>query len=411
MITCKPKTSIQFAILLGLFIHLEAFAQKAKLPKREVFNYNIDKIFQFALKQYSKATTNFTDTTKAIRSCDSTGKWTTINKSDWMSGFFPGILWYIYENTKDKEIGKQAIKWTQSIEMQKFQKNHHDIGFMMFCSFGNELRLNSQSNDIPVLVQSAKSAITRYNPKVGTIKSWNFKANDHPTIIDNMMNLELLTWASRQTKDPIYRDIAIKHAEVSIKNHFRPDFSSYHVILYDSTTGEVIKKHTAQGYSDDSRWARGQSWGLYGYVMMYRETGKKEFLEHGKKISDLFINLLPADTIPFWDFDAPNQPYVVKDASSAAVAAAGLLELSLLVKNPTESIRYYNAGVKLLNALSTSKYLADKHSYECVLLHSAYHVPKNYEVDVNISYADYYYLEALSRLKKIQKGAKSVAWF
>jgi unsaturated chondroitin disaccharide hydrolase len=145
--------------------------------------------------------------------------------------------------------------------------------------------------------------------------------------------------------------------------------------------------------------------------MMYRETGKKEFLEQGKKISDLFIKILPADTVPFWDFDAPNQPNAVKDASSAAVAAAGLLELSLLEKKSSESRKYYNAGVKLLNALSTSRYLADKDKYECVLLHSAYHVPKNYEVDVNISYADYYYLEALSRLKKIQKGAKSVTWF
>jgi len=405
------KISTWFALLIGLFLIEKVNAQKPKLCKKEPINFNIDKVFQFALNQYTKATTNFTDTTKAIRSCDSTGKWTSINKTDWMSGFFPGILWYIYENTGDKNIGEQARKWTQSIEKQKFQIHHHDIGFMMFCSFGNALRLKPDPRDIPVLMQSANSAITRYNPKVGTIKSWNFKPNDHPTIIDNMMNLELLTWASRQSKDPIYKDIAIKHAETSIKHHFRPDYSSYHVVLYDSTTGEVIKRHTAQGFSDDSRWARGQAWGLYGYVMMYRETGKKEFLEQGKKISDLFINLLPADTIPFWDFDAPDQPNAVKDASSAAVAAAGLLELSLLVKNPAQSRKYYNAGVKLLNALSTSKYLADKDQYECILLHSAYHVPKKYEVDVNISYADYYYLEALARLKKIQNGAKKVAWF
>jgi unsaturated chondroitin disaccharide hydrolase len=226
-----------------------------------------------------------------------------------------------------------------------------------------------------------------------------------------MMNLELLTWASRQTKDPLYKDIAIRHAETSIKNHFRNDYSSYHVVLYDSTTGAVIKKHTAQGYSDESRWARGQAWGLYGYVMMYRETGKKEFLEQGKKISDLFISLLPADGVPYWDFDAPNQPKEVKDASAAAVAASGLLELSLLVKSEKEKRQYYNAAIRLLNALSTPTFLARTGNYECVLLHSAYHVPKKYEVDVNISYADYYYLEALSRLKKIEKGAKNLGWF
>jgi unsaturated chondroitin disaccharide hydrolase len=278
---------------------------------------------------------------------------------------------------------------------------------MMFCSYGNGLRLQKEQNDIPVLIQSAKSAITRYNPKVGTIKSWNFKANDHPTIIDNMMNLELLTWASRKTGDPIYKDIAIKHAETSIKHHFRPDYSSYHVVLYDSTTGEVQKKHTAQGYSDESRWARGQAWGLYGYVMMFRETGKPAFLTQAKKISDMFLKILPEDGIPFWDFDAPNQPNAVKDASAAAVAASGLLELSLIAKDKEESLKYYNGAVRLINALTTPKYLAQKGNYECVLLHSAYHVPKNYEVDVNISYADYYYMEALSRLKKIQAGMKA----
>jgi len=403
--------SKSLAFFFCLFASFNSVGQSKKLPPKEPIQFNLNEIFNFALKQYSKATTNNTDTTKAIRSCDSTGKWTSINKTDWMSGFFPGILWYIYENTKDKKIGEQARKWTQSIEKQKFLKQHHDIGFMMFCSFGNALRLKPDPNDIPVLIQSAKSAITRYNPKVGTIKSWNFKPGDHPTIIDNMMNLELLTWASRQTKDPVYRDIAIRHAETSIKNHFRPDFSSYHVILYDSSTGEVIKKHTAQGFSDESRWARGQAWGLYGYVMMYRETGKPEFLAQGKKISDLFIKLLPADGVPYWDFDAPNQPNEVKDASSAAVAASGLLELSLLVTDPMEKRNYYNSAIRMLNALSKPQYLARNGNYECVLLHSAYHVPKKYEVDVNISYADYYYLEALSRLKKIQKGRNKLGWF
>lgn len=374
-------------------------------------SFQPDSIFRFALGQYLKATRNFTDTSKAIRSCDSTGKWSTIPKKDWMSGFFPGILWYIFEQTQNKEIGLQARKWTQSIEQQKYLTSHHDIGFMMFCSFGNALRLKPQAGDKQVLVQSARSAITRYNPIVGTIKSWNFKAGEHPTIIDNMMNLELLTWASKETKDPIFRKIAVRHAERSIEEHFRPDFGSYHVVLYDSASGKAIKKHTAQGYSDDSRWARGQAWGLYGYVMMYRETGNKKFLAQGKKISDLFLKLLPKDTIPYWDFDAPNQPHEVKDASAAAVAAAGLLELSLLDPNKKDGKRYYNGAIALLNALSTPKYLAYGKNYECVLLHSAYHVPKNYEVDVNISYADYYYLEALSRLIKMQKGAKKVGWF
>lgn len=380
---------------------------QSKVPVK----FNISEIFKFAELQYTNATTRFTDTSLAIRSSNPDGTWTTIPKKDWMSGFFPGILWYIYENTQDKFLLEQAKKWTISIKNQQYLTSHHDIGFMMFCSFGNGLRLTKNADYKPILMQSAKSAIVRYNPKVGTIKSWNFKPNDHPTIIDNMMNLELLTWASRNSGDPLYKNIAIKHAETSIKNHFRPDFGSYHVVLYDSTTGSVIKKHTAQGFSDESKWARGQAWGLYGYVMMFRETGNVKFLSQAKSISDLFIKLLPADTIPYWDFDAPNQPNEVKDASAAAIAASGLLELSLLVKTKDEQMKYYNAAVMLLNALSTQKYLAKQGNYECVLLHSAYHVPKNYEVDVNISYADYYYLEALSRLRKIQKGAKKVGWF
>lgn len=408
-------------LLAFIFLFSTAFAQAPKgkgkkgLQKSQSFqkktSFDPDSIFRFALKQYTKATQNFTDTSKAIRSCDSSGKWTQIPKKDWMSGFFPGVLWYIFENTKDANIGLQARKWTQSIEQQKFLTSHHDIGFMMFCSFGNGMRLQPAEKDKSVLLQSAESALYRFNPKVGTIKSWNFKANEHPTIIDNMMNLELLTWASKASGNQKYKDVAIKHAETSLKHHFRPDYSSYHVVLYDSTTGNVIKKHTAQGYSDDSRWARGQAWGLYGYVMMYRETGKKEFLQQALNISDLFIRLLPKDTIPFWDFDAPKIPNEVKDASSAAVAASGLLELALLVEEEKLAEKYYNAAFLMLNALSGPKYLAYGKSYECVLLHSAYHVPKNYEVDVNISYADYYYLEALSRLKQIQKGAKKVAWF
>jgi unsaturated chondroitin disaccharide hydrolase len=389
------------------FLCQTAFAQK----KNKVAEIDSKAIFEFARQQYSRAVLNFTDTTRAIRTCDSTGKWTTIPKDDWMSGFFPGILWYIYEHTRDENLANQARKWTQSLERQKYLTKHHDIGFMMFCSFGNALRLKPQPTDIPILLQSAESAIKRFNPKTGTIKSWNFKPNDHPTIIDNMMNLELLTWASNQSGDPKYREIAIKHAETSIKNHFRPDFSSYHVVVYDSTTGQVIKKHTAQGYNDESRWARGQAWGLYGYTMMFRETGHTDFLTQACRISDLFIRLLPEDGVPFWDFDAPGIPHEVKDASSAAIAAAGLIELSLFAPEKKQRQRYFQAAKKMLAALSSPRYLARAPGYSCVLLHSAYHVPKKYEVDVNISYADYYYLEALSRLVKIEKGAKKLGWF
>jgi rhamnogalacturonyl hydrolase YesR len=408
----KHFASFRWIPVLWLGIALPTYGQsKAGLKVAQPTDFDPKAIFEFARRQYSRAVQDYTDTTRAIRTCDSTGKWTSIPKDDWMSGFFPGILWYIYEQTQDENLALQARKWTQSLEKQKFLTKHHDIGFMMFCSYGNALRLKPMPEDIPVLIQSAESAIKRFNPIAGTIKSWNFKPNDHPTIIDNMMNLELLTWASRQTGNPKYRDIAIRHAETSIKHHFRPDFSSYHVVLYDSTTGKVIKKHTAQGYSDESRWARGQAWGLYGYTMMYRETGNKDFLKQACRISDLFIRLLPEDGIPYWDFDAPGIPNEVKDASSAAIAASGLLELSLFAPTSKQRKKYFEAAQKMLKALSSPPYLAKSPGYSCVLLHSAYHVPKKYEVDVNISYADYYYLEALSRFIRLEKGAKSLGWF
>jgi unsaturated chondroitin disaccharide hydrolase len=269
------------------------------------------------------------------------------------------------------------------------------------------LRLTKDSTYKPILIQAAKTAVSRFNPNVGTIKSWNKKNGEHYTIIDNMMNLELLMWAFRETGDSTFYNVAVKHSDMTLKNHFRPDFTSYHVLVYDSATGKLIKKITAQGYSNHSMWARGNAWGIYGFTMMYRETGLERYLDIAEKAGNVFANRLPVDIIPYWDFDAPIDLYdseqqTKKDASAGAIAASAFLELSTMTENERDKIKYYNTAVRLLTALSTNKFLAVHDNYQCVLLHSGYNVATNNMADVNMTFADYYYLEALHKLNKMR---------
>ena len=249
----------------------------------------------------------------------------------WTSGFFPGSLWYLYEYTRDPSLKERAVARTCDMEKEKDDIWGHDVGFKMYCSFGNGLRLTSDTSYIPVLITAANSLISRFNPKVGCIRSWGDRDDeaDYLVIVDNMMNLELLFWATRQTGDSTYLNIAVTHSDNTLANHYRPDGSSYHVLRYDQKTGKVTAKQTAQGYSDESAWARGQAWGLYGFVMAFRETGYQRYLDHAQKIAGFILNHpnLPADKIPYWDFDAPDIPNALRDASAAAIIASALLEL------------------------------------------------------------------------------------
>ena len=383
------------------------YVERVQVAIVEKYDFNLNKEIKNCEAQLEISAPKLTDLTKHPRliETDET-QWKEVpnGRLVWTSGFYPGILWYMYDLTKDEKWRKEAIKRTDVFEDFKTITEHHDIGFMMFPAFGLGCKLGGIKEYKDILLSSAASLATRYNPHVGTIKSWSNKMHprwkQHITIIDNMLNLELLFWASKNGGEPIYYDIAKKHAETTMKNHFRDDYTSWHVIEYDSITGKVLNRHTKQGLNDDSRWSRGQAWGIYGYTMTYRETGDKKFLEFAKKITDKYLSLLPDDYVPYWDFDIDNTKDHNRDASAAAITASGLLELSSLVEDKNDQLRYYKAALKMLRALSSPAY-SGVGKTDSFLLHSTGAKSLGYEIDVALIYADYYYIEALDRLKKI----------
>jgi hypothetical protein len=344
-------------------------------------------------------------------------RFVTATSGDWVSGFYPGTLLYLYEQTKDPALLSEAERILNVLEKEKNNKSTHDLGFMMFCSFGNAEQIASKPEYKEILLTSAKSLSTRYNPKVGCIKSWDrVKSLDgksvltYPVIIDNMMNLELLFYASKVSGDPVYRDIAMRHARETMKNHVRPDYSSYHVVNYDAETGAVKSKETHQGFSDNSTWARGQAWGIYGFTLVYRESREKVFLETAEKMADYFLAHLPSDTIPAWDFhvnqpgyepkwnyDPAKFPGIPKDASAAAVTASALIELAGYAGGQ-KSEKYRKAAEDMLIALSSAKYKAAVgENGNFILKHSTGNAPAYSEIDVPLTYADYYFVEAMKR--------------
>lgn len=329
----------------------------------------------------------------------------TSKTSWWTSGFYPGSLLYLYEATKDTVLYNEALRRLQLLEKEQYNKGTHDLGFMMFCSFGNANRIQHNKKYDEILMNSAKSLATRFNPKVGCIKSWDHGTWKFPVIIDNMMNLELLFWATQYSGDSSYYKIAVTHANTTMKNHYRNDFSSFHVIDYNPDNGSVHEKKTAQGYADGSAWARGQAWGLYGYTVMYRATKDKQYLTQANKIAHFIIDhpRLPSDKIPYWDYDTPDIPAIYRDASAGSIAASALLELSNYSDSKNSST-YFQTAEKILTALSSPTYTAKPGEIGgFILKHSVGHWPAFTEVDVPLTYADYYYIEAMLRYKAMAK--------
>ncbi|WP_052136495.1 glycoside hydrolase family 88 protein [Cellulophaga baltica] len=339
--------------------------------------------------------------------------WESVGVNDWCSGFWPGVLWYAYEASNDASLKKEAAAFTAPIKTIAYNSaRNHDIGFMVYCSFGNGYRITGNPEYKEVLLSAADTLATLYNDKVGSILSWPEKREEyaHNTIIDNMMNLELLFWAAKNGGDQRLYDLATSHAEVTMNNLVREDNSLYHLGSFNEETGEFLKGYTHQGYADESMWARGQTWGIYGFAMAYRETGRKDFLETSIKLADHFLERLPEDGIPFWDFDDPKIPNAPKDASAAAIAACGMFEIANLVEDVTLKNKFNTAATKFVEILSSDAYYSgDKN--QALLLHSTGHLPNNSEIDMPIIYADYYYMEALMRLKKLEEAtaAKVVA--
>jgi hypothetical protein len=346
------------------------------------------------------------DTLRFPRSTKPDGSYVTTPSDGWTSGFYSGILWQMYDYTKDKKWELAARRWTAGLEKEKFNTRTHDLGFMLHCSFGSGYLLTNDPAYKDILLQGAKSLSTRFSPVTGCIQSWDHGRWQFPVIIDNMMNLEFLFWATKVTGDSSFYKIAVTHADTTLKNHFRSDNSSYHVVDYDTISGKVIERVTAQGAANESAWARGQAWGLYGYTATYRETKDKRYLDQAVKIADFFLSHpnLPADKVPYWDFNAPNIPNEERDASAAAIAASGMLELSQYVKNGQ---KYFKAAEFILNSLGSSAYLAEpgtNNNY--ILKHSVGHKPAKSEIDTPIIYADYYFVEALLRYEKLKNKKK-----
>lgn len=330
-----------------------------------------------------------------------------INKvpsKDWTSGFFAGNLWQLYEITENSEYKKLAKKWTAFIEKEKYNDRTHDMGFKVFCSFGKGLKHDDNQHYKDVIVKSSQTLISRYNDTVGSIRSWDFnkKRWDSPVIIDNMMNLEMLFEATKISKDSTFHKIAVTHANTTLKNHFRPDNSCYHVVDYNPANGKIRMKVTHQGFNNESVWARGQGWAIYGYTMAYRYTKDKKYLDQAEATANFYLNHknLPKDGIPYWDFNAPEIPNEPRDVSAATVISSAMIELYQHTKNE----KYLEYSKKVINTLKTAEYILESEiKAPFILKHSTGNWPKNDEIDEPIVYGDYYFLETLIRLDNLNK--------
>lgn len=325
-----------------------------------------------------------------------------ISRSDWTSGFFPGTMFYMYDLTNDPKWIEVGVKYTEDLDTIKHLKWHHDVGFMVNSSFGNALRVTGNEKYKDVIIEAAKSLTTRFRPAAGIIQSWDEDKGWQgqrgwmcPVIIDNMMNLELLFKATEFSGDSTFRKIAISHANQTMENHYRDDWSCYHVVDYDKKQGGVRSKQNAQGYAHESAWARGQAWGLYGFTMAYRYTKDPRYLEMADNIYHFIFNHenLPEDLIPYWDFNAPNIPNEPRDASAAAVTASALYELVTFGRE-----EYKETADKIMTSLARDAYRAIVGTNgNFLLMHSVGSIPHGNEIDVPLNYADYYFLEALTR--------------
>ena len=387
----KKPLFVLFCCLSATLVVSDSFAQRF-----------VRRSLERACVQAAQLDSELTDTTLYPTSLDRAGALELKSIRSWVSGFFPGTLWLLYGETQDPSWLWRARRRTAALAGLSSYERTHDLGFMVGCPVGLGSRLTGDKAYERLLVETSETLLKRFDPKVGLIRSWDNKnrlPDPYLVIIDNMMNLEMLFEASRLTGDPRFRDVAVAHANTTLRNHFRKDGSAYHIVVYDSATGRVREHRGGQGYSSSSAWARGQSWGLYGFTMCYRETGDAKYLKHAERIADFIMHHpnTPADRIPYWDYNAPNIPDAPRDASAAAVISSALFELSTLVPED-EGKKYFDYAETLLMNLSSDAYLAKKGTNGgFILMHSVGHLPADSEIDTPLNYADYYYLEAIGR--------------
>lgn len=404
--------------LLAFSLILASCASTSTTTNSDVAAFDLDEAIEYcdhqvhrSLRNLCSDSTDYSMIPRNIQGNDTTWACRKATPDEWCSGFWPGVLWYDYELTGDTLVRDQALRYTGELGyLSQRPIFDHDLGFLMICSYGNGYRITADKTYKDVLLASADSLATLYNPNVGTILSWPRNVElfgGHNTIMDNMINLEMLFWASKNGGDRRLFDIAVKHAETTMNHHFRPDGTCYHVAVYDPADGHFIKGVTHQGYDDNSTWARGQAWAVYGYTMVYRETHQKRFLDFACKVTDAYLSRLPEDKVPYWDFDDPAIPKAPRDASAAGVVASALLELQSYVGGK-KSAEYRTAAIAMLASLNSPAYRSGEK--RCSFLdHSTGHRPAGSEIDASIIYADYYYIEALARLKKLECGSSALA--
>jgi len=402
---CKQEIAI---ICLFMLIFVLPFGLKAEKrnphPKTDllqIVNHSLDK----SASQYHLLMNQLAPDRFPVTYYSGLRKLVTSGSEPWVGGFYPGGLLYLYEHTKDTVLYNEALRKMKSLEKEQYNKTTHDLGFMMYCSFGNAKRIAPKPEYDEILINSAKSLASRFNKQVGCILSWDSGTDQFMVIIDNMVNLELMFAATRITGDSSYCRIAVTHANTTLKNHFRPDYSSYHLVIYNPMNGEILKKQTVQGASDLSAWSRGQAWGLYGYTVMYRETKDPRYLEQANHIARFILNHpnLPMDKIPYWDFNAPKIPDEPRDVSAGAVICSALIELAGYAGHKTGR-EYIKAAETMLRSLTSVDYHAfTGENGGFILKHGVGNFPRNADIDVPLIYADYYYLEALSRYKNLSK--------
>lgn len=388
---------------LGVFLMTPAFCHAENNDISNVINNDIN----FSTRQYSLMFQQIGREGKVRipKTIDKLGRMVYIPIDDWCSGFFPGSLCYLYQLTNDKSWLLQSKRFTEALDSIQYLTWHHDVGFMIGSSYLNIYRLNPNKAYKKAIIQTAKSLCTRFRKKAGVIQSWNVDRGWQskrgwtcPVIIDNMMNLELLFEATRLSGDSTYWKVAVSHANKTLENQFRKDGSCYHVVDYDPNNGAVLHRQTAQGYADNSAWARGQAWAVYGYTVCYRYTHDRKYLDQAVKTLNFVMQNpnLPDDLIPYWDFDAPNIPNEPRDVSSAACIASALYEMN----NYLPDNGYTSLADRIIRSLSSPEYRAPLGKNGCFLLmHSVGSIPHNNEIDVPLNYADYYFLEALTRRK------------
>ncbi|MDL2208490.1 glycoside hydrolase family 88 protein [Parabacteroides sp. OttesenSCG-928-O15] len=394
-------------LLFALSLVLLCFSSCSQ--KETPSDFDVDQQLDYCYKQVKRTLDTIGDTTcmpRNVLTGQTAWNLVPISIGEWTVGFWPGTLWYAYEATQQEDIKSHAVHYTDLLApLTQEPPYDHDLGFQLFCSYGNGYRLTGNDAYKQILLNAADTLAKLFNPKVGTILSWprEVEPNNwpHNTIMDNMINLEMLYWAAKNGGDRKLYDIATSHAATTMKYGFREDGGNYHVAVYDTITGDFIKGVTHQGYADSTLWARGQAWAIYGYTMVYRETGEQRFLDFAEKVTDLYLNRLPENEyVPYWDFDAPSIPNEPRDASAAAIVASALLELQDYVVDPEKKEAYRQAAVNMLKELSSAQYQSGEKN-PSFLLHSTGHWPNGSEVDASIIYADYYYIEALLRYKAL----------